>query len=577
MRRFTTMLAVGCLVASGLFGCGDAEETPEQQQQQDDEKGTLEGDVLSTGDPDGDGPLEDASVSVAGETDETDEDGEFSFELDAGDYTVEASLEGYITAQKDVEVEEDETTTVSVELTWDPGCDSGEEAMEIDGEVDCYTPCETFEDEVCSSDEYCDEEEEACLEDDCDPGQQARNLGDGAECFDVCDDHDDCDALYHCWDVGLCRSGCGPDRTEHTYDGDTECRDECDDSDDCDDGYLCHDADGVCLEDPDYSPPLFGDDDYPPEDCLVSPRPDRCDEDPDSFDFEPASYVDFLEIADEDCCVDLTDDNEADNSVAELLDLAGDFGSGMERDDINADIAQAIDDDEIILIFEHDGLDEVEDDEEFDATNILYGDSFDSDDEVVIDDTSFEEGAHPLSLLPDGLIEDNGDKEMTAGPGKFVLPPEITSAILLGMEFEETLQLDYVTVSATPVASSAEIEDGVILDDGELGGIILVEDVRNVLNASAEDCDCLDNPEPMIESSNGDYTCELDDADGKASDCENQGEQLCSQLANVCGMFSMLIGLVADIDATDQDGEDALSFGMEFEAAAVTIVDVTGN
>ncbi|MDF9745116.1 carboxypeptidase regulatory-like domain-containing protein [Natrinema salsiterrestre] len=75
--------------------------------------GTLDGTVT---DADGE-PIADATVSVGDQQTTTDENGSYSLELEAGEYTLTVSAEGYEDASEDVAIEADETTTVDVTLT----------------------------------------------------------------------------------------------------------------------------------------------------------------------------------------------------------------------------------------------------------------------------------------------------------------------------------------------------------------------------------------------------------------------------------------------------------------------------
>ncbi|WP_226005885.1 carboxypeptidase regulatory-like domain-containing protein [Natrinema salinisoli] len=83
--------------------------------------GTLEGTVTDT---DGE-PIADATVSAGDLETTTDENGTYSLQLEAGDYTLEVSAEGYEDASEDVTVEVESTTTADVTLEERPGSVEG--------------------------------------------------------------------------------------------------------------------------------------------------------------------------------------------------------------------------------------------------------------------------------------------------------------------------------------------------------------------------------------------------------------------------------------------------------------------
>ncbi len=137
------------------------------------------------------------------------------------------------------------------------------------------------------------------------------------------------------------------------------------------------------------------------------------------------------------------------------------------------------------------------------------------------------------------------------------------------------LQLEHVMVEATPVASSADVDGGIILDDGVLGGLIMYEHLIERFNAALAACDCLGNPDDAIvfdDDSDG-YECDLEVDDDQLDACEAEGEDECAAFAENCEILP-LFEVFADVDVSGDGTNDVFSIGMEFEADAVIIVDV---
>ncbi len=311
--------------------------------------------------------------------------------------------------------------------------------------------------------------------------------------------------------------------------------------------------------------------------------PPRCSESTDGFGFGPATHVNKLEIADTDCCVDFTDggDGDPDNGLAILLETAENLAD-ISREDLNADIAESIAEGSINIVFEHDGLEEFDDGQEF-TLNFLLGEEV-SGGEATIDPLSFEEGAHPHAFIPNAELDGSGG--LTAGPGTMILSLDIGA--ISGGALE--LDLDLTIRQAQLVANASVdngVEDGVNLSGGELGGLLMIADIIDALNDFAADCDCLENPDPMITMDDGDImsiAC-IDEIENKDFEdepeedfeevCEATDEELCGLLADNCSFVSFL-GIAADIDSNDDGVVDAASIGLLIEGESVVITGV-GN
>ena len=317
------------------------------------------------------------------------------------------------------------------------------------------------------------------------------------------------------------------------------------------------------------------------DDVVVAPTcedpdpPERCAvDDAQAFeDFYPASYVTSLGIADENCCVDFDGDGEPNNGLEALIGLASQAAE-IDRAELNETIQESIDDGSISIVLEHEGLDEFEAGAEFDI-NFLFAEEVDGG-MATIDPASFEQGTHPLAQIPGAEVFD--DNTVTAGPGTVLLSLDIGA--LTGGEI--ALELDLTISSAQVVADASldgDLEDGVTLSNGTIGGLLLLEDLADVVNDFMRDCDCLGNPgEVILIDDFGDLEAQCDfelagGADDAEKACMDTDEELCGTIAEFCDFVSF-VSLAADVDTDNSGNDDAISVGLDFDAEGVSISGV---
>ena len=300
--------------------------------------------------------------------------------------------------------------------------------------------------------------------------------------------------------------------------------------------------------------------------CEDDDPPARCDMD-DFDDWGPATHIDMLAIADDECCVDFNEDGEMDNALYDLLNLDA---LDLDIDETNAGIQDSIDDGDIAIVFEHDGLAEIAAGQEY-TINFLLADEIDETDGATISPASFESGTHPHALIPDAVTA--GDLDLMAGPGTVILNLDL--AALLGdadMDAELNLRISNATLDADMDAGSSSIDGGVVLHNGTLGGLLMLDDLVNALNEFASTCECLENPDSIASFDAGMIECQTDNFPAEP-DCASTGEDMCGSLAEFCpGLF--LAGGAADIDVTGDGSPDAFSVGLELAGSATTIVGI---
>ncbi|MFW6054110.1 MAG: hypothetical protein ACOC9J_04795 [Persicimonas sp.] len=351
------------------------------------------------------------------------------------------------------------------------------------------------------------------------------------------------------------------DDEEDTGDADDNGGDEeCTEDEDCGSGEICNIDTNECV------PEETG--------CESDDPPARCDQTFEDTDFGPWSLIDEFAIAesDEDCCFDFDDDGENENAVASLLGLIpedDDGNSGSEQ--VNGTIEENIEDDELNLLLEHDGLEDPAEDSEYDI-NFYLG--VYENDALMIDPASLDSydeddgtGTYPVARIEDAEID--GD-QLTAGPGILTLSLELFEGTPLSLTIQQA------QIEATVDQDQSNADDGVWLTDGKLGGVVKVTDLYDQINAFAEDCGCLElDGEPLVSYDEDDLSqdtteCSLENEDANTCDENNDDESACYTLGDFCDMLPMLVQ-VADIDTDDDGNEDALSIGATFGTEGATV------
>ncbi|RVU48163.1 hypothetical protein EA187_01620 [Lujinxingia sediminis] len=289
----------------------------------------------------------------------------------------------------------------------------------------------------------------------------------------------------------------------------------------------------------------------PPARCGEEGASERCDEDPETFEFGAASKISALQIAGADCCFDLDGDGFEDNS----LSLAGSLANGS--------LADGIADGSLSLILEHDGLTALEVGQEFNV-NFLLGAESTADGEI-IDPASFDSGVAPQAVLPNAtIVDDGGVSVVEAGPGTVVIVLE-----LFGLEL--SLAVRNAVISADVVAEESSLETGVTLENGRLGGLVLFQELVDTINNVTATCECLGNPEKLI-NMEAESAC-IEYTEAELAGCVDD-ESICGDIAENCSAVTSLAPALVVHDV-DGDGEkDAISVGMTFEAEPAVIAGV---
>ncbi|RAL24645.1 hypothetical protein DL240_00095 [Lujinxingia litoralis] len=300
----------------------------------------------------------------------------------------------------------------------------------------------------------------------------------------------------------------------------------------------------------------------PPPRCGEEGASERCDADPETFEFGTASKISELKIADDTCCYDFDDNNNIDNALGGLANLIPNGGVDVANDAI----AEGIADGSISLVLEHDGLTALEAGQNFNINFMLGAQSTENGE--LIDPASFDQGTAPQAVLPNAtIIDDGGIPVVEAGPGTVVIVLEF-----FGLEL--ALSVRNATIEADVVAEESSLEEGVTLENGRLGGLIIFEELIDEVNKVGANCGCLGNPETLVDLvalDNGEPACP-EFSEAQLDSCVDD-EAICGDIAGFCGTIP-LVSSLADIDIDGDGDADAFSAGLTFSAVPAVIAGV---
>lgn len=334
-------------------------------------------------------------------------------------------------------------------------------------------------------------------------------------------------------------------------------------------------------------------------------RPERCDADPTSYDgwglASAVSRVEFQSERARECCFNLdgSEDGSVDNAFGEL---AADLPIDVDRQ-IQANLAAGT----FVALGEYQGLQDLDAQEQLEGINIYLGvfgsgsagryiRKADQDcqftetacelqttpgERFLVDPTILEQGIHPEVHFPDPSLEGS---TLEAGPSELVARFSIPG---LG---RHALRVRGATFEATVDRQASSVGEGLVIEEGRIGGYILIRDLLDLLNGIVGHCNCLGRPDraltyPTQDSDDPDYTtraCQQGTAPDEECRVQCKPELVdldrCSQIDNMaCGRFPEFCLIVdsltgrADLD-TDGDGQlDALSFGAIYEMTGARI------
>lgn len=295
-----------------------------------------------------------------------------------------------------------------------------------------------------------------------------------------------------------------------------------------------------------------------PPKCGDEDEPARCQESADGFEWETASIINtFAIVEDLSCCFDYTGDGAPDNVLGELLGSLG---------DVNASIQEGIDSGSIALVLEHSGLSSLESGDfvinfwlgEWDGIEALAETGGNT---VLIDPVSIDQGAQPQAYVPGATLADG---TVTAGPGTIAITIDLLGTPL-------SVQISGARIEAD-AGTNSDLETGVQLDNGIIGGYVTGEDLSDAVNAYIKgSCECLGlGQTDLIEWDRATASADCAAIPEEGNTCE-EGDT-CGTIGSLCS--SLFVLAAPDVD-TDGDGlADALSIGAEFTAVGAQITGV---
>jgi hypothetical protein len=285
----------------------------------------------------------------------------------------------------------------------------------------------------------------------------------------------------------------------------------------------------------------------------------------DSYSFAQAARLDSAVLPDfsgtaPSCCRDFgtisadyieSGTHLVDNALGELLDAL----AGMGMPSFDDEMADAISEGRLIILFDHQELDGRTDTDGFCLVR-FDGTPDTSSGYLALRDGFVTGSGTPLETFPASMVAG----AMVAGPGSFVMPVPLTAALLLPFEDVE------LTGSATLGSS------GVSYSGGTFSGYVTLEELLEAYNDFIQtNCSCLSPPDPVfVRESTGSITNRCTDLDSAA--CLSAGNDLCYQIGSTCFTLVGILPMTADLETdSSMTGYDAYSFGFEWTAVPANI------
>jgi hypothetical protein len=298
-----------------------------------------------------------------------------------------------------------------------------------------------------------------------------------------------------------------------------------------------------------------------PGDTMSPPADDTAEPEPSEGEFsEHFSIIDSLSIADGDCCFDFDNDGSPDNGLGGLLStITGLLGDGL---DINASIADAIAEGSLSVLYEQVGLDD------------------DMNDELTLNGyVGVNNGDGTYAIDPESIDEETGEPVLSFGA-------EIVDGVISTepADFFLAVPLDDLafafTLTQTEMVGEVSMaEDGNGLDwvNGQLGGVVSLEEFVNAFNAIGDSCECmgLDGAPLFTMDGENKIACSSAAQSISASACSAADGDLCEGIASNAGLACLGIGLIVspDIDSDENGIADSFSVGVNFTGVSA---EVTG-
>lgn len=241
-----------------------------------------------------------------------------------------------------------------------------------------------------------------------------------------------------------------------------------------------------------------------------------------------------------------------DNALGSFIDSMS--GMGM---DFDATMNEAINDDELVILFDHVLLDGVTDPDGFILVR-LDGEPDGSSGYLVSRSSFVGDTGTPRETFP----AQANFGAVTAYPGVFEMP--IPTTIIATYPVQDTMIIGDIALEG----------GGVSWTDATLSGYLLLTDFLDGINKWLVDhCDCVGpDGSTFARETDGSISDECTDLD--STTCDPEADGACIQFATFCPAFIVLVENLADLEIdASVDGYDAISWGMHFTAVPA---DVTG-
>lgn len=283
-------------------------------------------------------------------------------------------------------------------------------------------------------------------------------------------------------------------------------------------------------------------------------------------EFGPATFLNSIVIDEnKSCCRDFTGDGMPDSKIGEYAAILKGGGT-----DINMRIDTAIQAGELIYLLEFSNWSNDTFDAELDTT-LFLGDDIDLDFSDNIAGTG-------LFLAHYDSYDMNGDPKWafttsSVTNGRLVAQGGSLELVFPDLLDQVKLQVTDVRVEAD-VVSPADLQSGgrVVLENGELSGVLIRDIFYASLNEASVACECLQKPVFAYNATDDEWECDLTQAD--SDNCMFDPTSGCRFLSDRTScQFFQLASSDVDVD-TDGDGKaDGFSIGARFTGIGASITE----
>ncbi len=311
--------------------------------------------------------------------------------------------------------------------------------------------------------------------------------------------------------------------------------------------------------------------DAPHTGCAYPPVDASCPDGPHG----PGSFMtEFVFKERGECCHDYDGDGIDDNALGDLVaQLAG----PPAETDFNEVIDYQIQNGVLVYLFEYAYWSDENNDASLEL-DLLFGRDTDADfapnlagtGDFYIEPDSLDANGDPRSNFPSASVS-NGRLSVSGGSAPLSLP--------VGTELIEVDVTDIVIEADVVPGADFEAGGRVELTNGQLAGLVTLDELFGALNDVARNCSCIATDPVFTENSTDTWVCNSTPEDAESCNNDPNATLMCQNLADTtaisgCSIIASVLSNSPDLDRDGDDSNETLSLGATFEAVGAEITGV---